>query len=278
MSEGGNNFFGFDLLFKTVEGLVARKTDVLVVLIHWFLTKNSNFRCIGIGDDRTITGSETGSELLPNGWNDSSDRYTIRYVSDNILYILIGTNSANVFLINLLNTRTNKVSNLAVNPDQIVEGLRGNIQAMVPSASNLLYRFRKELLEPVFTGNSRDGTTQTQIQREISSIMSFDDMRFPPRSAGHCLNGNPLQFPRPLIGREPPLRDIGRGDLMPGGGGGMLMDPPRPRPFGSRPGPLNPNSPGPRIDPTAPPGVRPNPDDDHFRPPRGNDWEDNMYM
>lgn len=274
-TSGGNEFFGIDLLLKTVEKDVTRNTDIIVVMVHWFLTKNSSFRCIGIGDDRTVTEQDTGSELLPAGWNDSSERYTLRYVSDKILYILIGTHSANTFLINLLNTRTEKVSNVALKPNDIVKSLNGSIQNMVPSITYLMDRFRKELVKPVFTGTSRDGITQTQQERDRGSTMSFDDLRFPARNSGTCTY-SPIMLPRPGGVRDP-IRDVGRSDLMPGGvGGGMIFEPPRPRPFG--PGRPSPDNSAQRFDPFAPPGVRPNPDNDHFRPPRGNDWDDNMYM
>uniref|UniRef100_T1GIL4 Proteasome inhibitor PI31 subunit n=1 Tax=Megaselia scalaris TaxID=36166 RepID=T1GIL4_MEGSC len=224
-TSGGNEFFGIDLLLKTVEKDVTRNTDIIVVMVHWFLTKNSSFRCIGIGDDRTVTEQDTGSELLPASWNDSSERYTLRYVSDKILYILIGTHSANTFLINLLNTRTEKVSNVALKPNDIVKSLNGSIQNMVPSITYLMDRFRKELVKPVFTGTSRDGITQTQQERDRGSTMSFDDLRFPARNSGTCTY-SPIMLPRPGGVRDP-IRDVGRSDLMPGGvGGGMIFEPP----------------------------------------------------
>lgn len=76
-----------------------------------------------------------------------------------------------------------------------------------------------------------------------------------------------------------PLRDIGRGDLDPfGRGGGMLFNPPG-MPFQpSFPGNLPPAGivPGARFDPFSPPqsGGRPNPNNDHFRPPGFDD----MFM
>lgn len=269
-----SEFFGFDLLLKTLPTAINNDSEVIILLVHWFLTKNSNFRSIGIGDDRTVTEQDTskGSELLPDGWNDSHERYTIRYIFNNDLYILIGTNSGDLsfFLLNLLNVKTNKVSNIALNPKDLVKSHNGTIQNMFASASELVNRIQKELVEPVYSGNSKEITTQTEEAR------AANDLRIPSRrSPGIRAGHDPLNYPA-IRDFGDPLRDVGRGDLMPGGfGGGMLFDPNFPR-RGGRGGP---NVPGARFDPFAPPGLgNRNPDNDHFRPPRGNDWDDNMFM
>lgn len=272
-----SEFFGFDLLLKTVQGPITNDSEIIIILAHWFLTKNSNFRSIGVGDDRSVTEQDVskGSELLPDGWNDSHERYTIRYLSNNDLYILIGTNSGDLsfFLLNLLNVKTNKVSNIAVNPKEMVKSHQGTIHNMLPNASELISRLQKELIDPVYVGHSKEGTTQT----EAEQTRDRNDLRIPSRPLGPGIRaGNdPYFYPsNPNVGN--PLRDVGRGDLMPGGfGGGMLFDPTLPQ----RMGPRGPNVPGARFDPFAPPGLRNiNPDNDHFRPPRGNDWDDNMFM
>lgn len=48
-------FYGWDLLYKTIENVVTKKDDLLIALAHFVLTKHSKFRCIGIGDDVSIT-------------------------------------------------------------------------------------------------------------------------------------------------------------------------------------------------------------------------------
>lgn len=55
MSSTSNDFFyGWDLLFKTIEKVVNKKDDLLIALAHFILTKHSQFKCIGIGDDVSI--------------------------------------------------------------------------------------------------------------------------------------------------------------------------------------------------------------------------------
>lgn len=50
---------------------------------------------------RTITGDEPKSELLPEGWNDT-ENYRIRYVLESKLYILHGLNTDGNLIVNLM--------------------------------------------------------------------------------------------------------------------------------------------------------------------------------
>jgi len=50
----GDFFYGWDLLYKTIQAEVAKKSDLLVALVHFLLTKHYNFRCVGIGDDVSL--------------------------------------------------------------------------------------------------------------------------------------------------------------------------------------------------------------------------------
>ena len=45
-----NNVFGFELFQKLYHDDIHKKEDVIILFMHWYLTK-SGFRCIGIGDD-----------------------------------------------------------------------------------------------------------------------------------------------------------------------------------------------------------------------------------
>lgn len=44
------DYYGFESIYKLVEAAVQAKSDVLIAIIHWYLTKNA-FRNVGIGDD-----------------------------------------------------------------------------------------------------------------------------------------------------------------------------------------------------------------------------------
>lgn len=47
----GDYFYGWDLLYCTIEKNVKKKDDILIALAHFVLTKHSKFRCLGLGDD-----------------------------------------------------------------------------------------------------------------------------------------------------------------------------------------------------------------------------------
>lgn len=52
---------------------------------------------------RTLTGDEQKSELLPTGWNDK-DNYALRYLLENKLYILHALSTDGNLIINLMVT------------------------------------------------------------------------------------------------------------------------------------------------------------------------------
>ncbi|XP_055627283.1 proteasome inhibitor PI31 subunit [Toxorhynchites rutilus septentrionalis] len=267
MSE--SDYFGFELIFKTVEGSINAKSDVLMTVIHWYLIKNS-FRNVGIGDDKTLSESEEKSELLPDGWNANPLSYALRYVNNDQLYILHGTDSRGTMIVNLLKVKTLDVSNITLNIEDTVKQLKGSITSLIPEASTVLSRIRDCLLKPVIDGNQKDGEAQTETETQ-RPVRSDDPV-------------NPLQIGRPRLPDPLGVGNVGRGDLDPlGRGGGMIFEPPggfNPLADLRRPGPRGP-IPGARFDPFSPPvGSNPrfyrvpDPDPDHMPPP----GYDDMFM
>lgn len=271
--------FGWDLLFKTIQCDIKNESDIIIAIVHLYLTKNSSLKCLGVGDDKTLSVHDEGSELLPSGWNENQNSYSLRYVFNNELYILLGAVTEELLIINLLNVETKKASNISLNSGETVTNKTGgNIKAIVPDISQVWEKIKTELVDPVFSGNTVEVTTQTSpgSSRRSHNVRPDDPLMIRgPRNSFDA---------RPTI--VDPLRDIGRGDLDPlgrGGGGMLFPDPGLPGgPFGGInpfPGPrggLPPPPPGARFDPFGPPdAVRGNPNPDHFRPPP--DFDD-MYM
>ncbi|KAE8748493.1 hypothetical protein FOCC_FOCC004789 [Frankliniella occidentalis] len=273
--------FGLELSFRTVSEAVKRKDDVLVVIVHWFLTK-FGFRCVGLGDDKTLSGSENGSELLPTGWSDP-ETYSLRYVYDGNLFILRGVRADETLILNLLHTPDLNVSNLAVNVTEVVADINGTVEKMVPSHIGLIDRIRKELVEPVTKKISSEATTQTSSQatprsEDIGSLREGyrDPLRVPIGVGGP---GGPPRLDPFNYGRSD-LDPLGVGGPGRGGLGGMLFDPFQ-RGRGMEPPGGLPRGrvPGARFDPIGPPGIgRPGrgfePDPDHLPPP----GYDDMFM
>ncbi|OXU22164.1 hypothetical protein TSAR_000639 [Trichomalopsis sarcophagae] len=298
-SDTANNTFGFELLHKVSAAQISKKEDVLILLVHWHFVKNG-YKCLGIGDSKTIGPDETGTELLPDGWNQAPN-YTLRYVKEGKLYILIGTKSEADLLLNLLRIEDHSVSNIQF-PIDTVQEIQGSLETMIPTYDTLLNLLKKELVEPVYTGTGREVSTQTSESERPGRINYDDPLRVgasgptPPRPPGSLIPGRPLSPDRfnhaPYCDRyRPNPLEIGRNDLDPfsRGGGGMIFDPfaqrrgPQP-PFPGLgvPGRLPPGAvpPGARFDPFGPPDVDPPnprgraPDADHMPPP----GYDDMFM
>lgn len=267
-----NDYFGWDLLHKTIEKQISTESDIIIALVHWYLTTKSGFRCLGVGDDKTLLPTDVGSELMPDGWNASQDSYALRYVHNKKLYLLLGAKTEDNLVINLLDSDSRSVSNITLNPKADVKLMKGPLQSMIPDISKIVLRINKELVEPVFGGNKKELSTQTNNQQPAPDPRPSSGMRLPTGD----LNPIPDYHMGPDINQ--PLRNIGRGDLDPfGRGGGMVFNPP---PFGFPPH-LNPVGgfrlppPGSRFDPFGPPDAgmpRPNPNQDHFRPPPDFDY------
>lgn len=273
--------FGLELSFRTVADAVKRKDDVLVVIVHWFLSK-FGFRCVGLGDSKTLAADESGSELLPVGWSDS-ETYSLRYLYDGNLFILRGVRADDTLIFNLLHTPDLSVSNLAVTVSDVVLDTNGTLDQMVPSHVNFIDRIRKELVEPITKKISSEVSTQTSSQNPHHQG---------PSNPSYVDNSHrdPLRVPVGVGGPRIPAHmdpfNYGRSDLDPlgigpsrGGPGGMLFDPFRGGRGFEPPGGLpRGRVPGARFDPIAPPGIGRgrgfDPDPDHLPPP----GYDDMFM
>ncbi|XP_023952033.2 proteasome inhibitor PI31 subunit isoform X2 [Bicyclus anynana] len=274
--------FGWDLTFKTIERDVKQKSDIVIAFIHWNLTKRG-FRNIGIGDEHTLTGNEVKSELLPTGWNES-DKYTLRYVFEEKLYIVHGLKSDGNLIVNLMRSEDLAVSNLAIKIEETVQETMGSIDKLLPGYKELMHNIKRDLIDTIIDRPTT--TAQTQTAQSTPNIRNPSNNE-PPRFYSGVPPGNLWDLP------PNDVRNVGRSDLdpfaAPGAGGGMIFNPFSPGRDIENPGlgipgglPRGAVPPGARFDPFGPPGVGvppgrrpPPPDSDHFPPPGFND---HMFM
>ncbi|XP_052899221.1 proteasome inhibitor PI31 subunit [Anopheles moucheti] len=246
------DYFGLEMLWKLEQDKVAKKSDLMILLVHWYLMKNG-FRNVGVGDDKTLDNSIEQSELLPEGWNANNVSYALRYTINNELYNLHGTLSNDTMIVNLLHAKTLQVSNVVFNIDATIQSFRGGkVLNLIANVDEQISRLDTELVTPMHNVvPTQSSGTQTATVPQIASNISIVEVSRMPGM--------------PIIG------PVGMGDRDPMGvlGGGMLMDPMRPRMPGAGQGMFMPR---PRIDPMGPNNrLNHYPNPDHLPPPGYDD-------
>uniref|UniRef100_A0A8C1QGC2 Proteasome inhibitor PI31 subunit n=1 Tax=Cyprinus carpio TaxID=7962 RepID=A0A8C1QGC2_CYPCA len=253
---------GLELLFNCVSNSLTCSQDALICFVHWEIVK-SGYKCLGTGDEPK--DGEKKSELLPPGWNESKDLYALRYRSSddksNLLLKAFTVDSTLIF--NLMDSKTEKVTDLTLNISEYVE--EANLQtfeSVFKNTDELITKLKSSLLPT--EKEERQGKTEKKTENERASHLR-----------------DPLSDPLLIPTRGPPgvQRRTFWGILA----GGMIVDPLRagfPRsgfdPSSGIPGVLPPGAvpPGARFDPFGPVGRhRPGPDPDHMPPPY-----DDMFM
>ncbi|KAL0106107.1 hypothetical protein PUN28_016083 [Cardiocondyla obscurior] len=208
-----NNVFGFELFQKLYYNDIRKKEDVIILFVHWYLTK-SGFRCIGIGDDTSFDASETGTELLPTEWS-SRPNYALRYVRDSKLHVLLGIKSDTDLLLNFMRHHDNSVLNIPFPIDETVSALHGSLEVIMPSYQTILRNLQKDFVSAIC---SKDAEIQTT---------TLNDERSSEMGRNPNIYYNPSNLNRPRVNR--PELDPGRvgvRDLDPfGEGSGMIFDP-----------------------------------------------------
>ncbi|CAH1407797.1 unnamed protein product [Nezara viridula] len=280
-----SELFGWDLMYKVSEKDLKKKEDVLTLFIHYLLIK-TGYKCIGLGEDKALTGNEVTTETLPTEWN-KCGTYSIRYMYNNSLFILKGIPLEENIVYNLLNSGEMKVTNAAFNVHNTVGATSGPLSTLIPSHEDVMKKLQQEFISPMGNGNTREATTQ-------ACGIGTGPGRVPPDlHRPYARPTNPLYVgpsgpagPTPLrpdpFWADPerdPLR-VGQSDLDPlgRGGGGMIFNPFNNQPGSGLfdpstglPGPPLPRGsvpPGARFDPFGPPTGLPRP----RRPPGSDDF------
>ncbi|CAK9816639.1 Proteasome inhibitor PI31 subunit [Anthophora plagiata] len=268
----GNSVFGFELLQQLHNNQIVKKEDVLILFVHWYLTK-LGFRCIGIGRSEEFEPSEKGSQLLPEGWN-TKQLYELRYIKDQNLYLLLGlrTNDDEDLLVNLWKNQETSSIQLPIN--QTVTNFHGSLESLIPSYQNIIYTIQKDLINPHLSNNA----VKTIKEQSTQTARHFDPDTNDAASSTDSLRDQRRH--RSLVSPTRDIVDVGTADLNPlRRGGGMLFDPFDPlrnqvnrrRPGFVPGGRLPPGAAPPyaRFDPFGPLDLDPprqlrNPDDDLF--------------
>ncbi|XP_014282723.1 proteasome inhibitor PI31 subunit [Halyomorpha halys] len=288
-----SELFGWDLMYKVSEKDLKKKEDVITLFIHYLLIK-AGYKCIGLGEDKALTGNEVATETLPTDWN-SGLTYSLRYIYNNSLFIFKGIPLDDNIVYNLLHAAEMKVTNAAFNVQTTVEATSGPLATLIPSHEQVMKKIQQEFIAPMGNGNKKEATTQACA---MGTGRTPADLRRPyveptnPLYVGPSGPGGPIPIRPDPFWADPerdPLR-VGQSDLDPlgRGGGGMIFNPFNNQPGGGLfdpsaglPGPPLPRGsvpPGARFDPFGPPTGMPRPrrppGSDEFPPPGFGD----MFM
>lgn len=258
------------MLYTCVGSSIGNPQDALICFVHWEIIK-SGYRCVGTGDTTCVDGRR--SELLPSGWSDNKELYTLRYQGnhseDHILLKAITADSSLIF--NLMRSSTQQVSDLTISISEHVDADQLLVfDSVFRDMAGLSDRVKTQLLAEVGKASQRRGE-RSRREEEGERPRREDRPRLPPNWTGTQRPWPDHMFP------EFPIEDI---DLNPlaAGRGGMIMDPLRSgHPSSGIPDILPPGAvpPGARFDPFGPMGHhRPGPDPDHMPPP----GYDDMFM
>ncbi|KAG9335104.1 hypothetical protein JZ751_005667 [Albula glossodonta] len=284
---------GLELLYSTVLSKITCPQDVVVCFVHWELVRRGH-KCLGTGDQPQQNDKK--SELLPSGWNDNRELYTIRYQSKNdksfLLLKAITVDSTLIF--NLMDSATEQVSDLTVNVSDYVDA--DNLQefdSVFKNTEELAKKVKSELLPP--DSSSKGECSKKAEKRPLKKSSpdpepDRDPLLIPPRNPHTGRQpqwGNFMEITLiacPIRWLHLPQVEQTWTPLGNGRSGGMIVDPLRagfPRsgfdPSAGIPGRLPPGAvpPGARFDPFGPVGQnRPGPDPDHMPPP----GYDDMFM
>lgn len=136
-------FFGWELLYSSVENDIKSSQDILVCLAHLVLVSNG-FKCIGLGTSKIMDGSRR-REGLPKGWN---AQYAIKYVYQGHLYIFKATSLDEGVMLNLERANKNMTSLVQLKTNSVVRKT-GSLSEMIPNYKNVIDVVKKQLFEKV---------------------------------------------------------------------------------------------------------------------------------
>jgi proteasome inhibitor subunit 1 (PI31) len=172
------------------------------------------------------------SELLPAGWNQIQTNYTLRYTLNKQVFILYGIVSDDTIIINLLDCKTLKTLGMVLKTKEVVKSQNGTtLDDYVNDSKKIIDNMTSEIVKPLLNQEAKDeSSTNSNNQRNTDPLLVRPPRPGVPYAVDPVAGAVPY-FPRNLD----PIRDVGRADLNPfGGGGGMLFQPdfhPR-HPFG----------------------------------------------
>ncbi|KAI8034059.1 proteasome inhibitor PI31 subunit [Drosophila gunungcola] len=150
-------------LFHSIQPNIRKRSDLLMALAHFLITKEYRLRSIKNASDfgaggSTITSTSTNtSELLPKNWNRDAHRYAMHYIDElGNQYVLLAKLSRKDLVISLQNSTSKRMSIACLQPENLVKSTsKSYLAKCIPKAEKMINRLRFDLVDPVVRGTKR---------------------------------------------------------------------------------------------------------------------------
>ncbi|XP_036331545.1 proteasome inhibitor PI31 subunit-like isoform X1 [Rhagoletis pomonella] len=203
---------GLEMLFKIYEPTIQNKSDVAILFTHFTLCIQCRMNCIGLGEENQPPPehSEEHCALLPDGWNEKTKTYALRYSLQDTIYILAAKEFEKRLIINLTESTSKRSSSISLDIDEQICGVeynRNKLKTLIPKAELLAERLQKQLIKPLLEPNTETRGTR-EFGRHVDEDIPTLYQTNLPRNYSSIRNN---LAPTPYFG----LTDVGRRDLDP---------------------------------------------------------------
>lgn len=189
--ESKNHHFGLETLFQAFKTSIKKKSDVVVLLVHWFLTSKKHFQFTGIGDPLEPPPE---THLLNEDWNESAVNYLMHYSIRDLNFTLMACISEDSLIINLIDIETHLISQVVLEVKYAVKSFEENIISCIENLDTIVQRIEVELVGPIYKIPLKDRTTQTQNEeQELLQALRQKRLRSGPsvcKNILHILNAD----------------------------------------------------------------------------------------
>nr|XP_016931689.1 proteasome inhibitor PI31 subunit [Drosophila suzukii] len=172
--------YDWPLLFHSIRPGIRKKSDLLIALTHFLVTKEYRLRCttkdtLKSGERQVAGGSS--SELLPDHWNRDAHRYSLHYVDElGSQYVLLAKLSRRDLVISLQNSTSKRVSIACLQPENLVVSTsKSSVEKCIPRVEKIMSRLRFDLVDPAVRGIRKKDLLMRQ--SAASSKVTFDLVR-----------------------------------------------------------------------------------------------------
>lgn len=167
-----NERFGLETIYEAFKTSIKKKSDVIILLVHWYLTCKKHFLFIGIGEPLEPLPDNL---ILNERWNESSSNYLMHYTIRDLKYTLASSSTDDSLIMNLINFEKYLISQMIIEVKYAVKSLETSkkIISNIENLETVIQRIAVELVNPVYEIPQKNRSTQTQ----KAELIRLEDLR-----------------------------------------------------------------------------------------------------